>query len=470
MTKNFIIGYFSNMKIFSIGLGNPYSKKIQRTNNIAAKPNIITVTKPYAPDSVSFGRVAENAEKMRQLFKYGVIDIHTGQYVIDPDWFKEALQNGLFEKSIHTIVKTLKPMEDRLHKVEAEVFKKIEEMSQKHPLYRLDDVIQKLAPQAQVRLLQLQRPIFEELKNKSYKLPEAQKAAFDELMATTEKQLENEPIVYKFSKKEFRYQLERIGQGISKRGIPEQMEAMKKLINMSNKMPYVPSGRNFLRRKPKFDADKSIAQANMIRQMDNYLIRSSLKDDKELKDLFSSAKKQVFNIPTVIPFKIKTFTHDLGSIIDSLNDEKLAREFSKIVSKLPTAQEEMSAFIMKSSRNSSTKIGYDLLCGSVGGIDHLVPYSLGGADTLENYAFTTNSINSKRGNKLLPTWLKENPDTYIGSQKCVDRLIELYRDGTFAKEDFTPWYIVIFAKRMEKLSEGKVKLDLGTLLQELKQR
>ena len=458
------------MKILSIGLGVPKNTKIQKTNNKAAIHHIAPVTRPYAPDSVSFGRVAENAEKMRGLFKYGVIDIHTGQYIIDPEWFKEVLQNGLFNRSIQTIVRTLKPIEDRLHKVEGELFTKLEEIAKEHPLYRLDDAIQKLAPQAQVRLLNLQRPIFEKLKAISYKLPAEQKAAFDELMNTTEKQLENKPIVYKFSKKEFRYQLERINQGIMRRGIPEEVKAMEKLINMSNKLPYIPSGRNFSRRKPKFDVEKSLSQANLVRQLDNYLARSSLKDDKELNNLMANAKRQVFNIPTVIPFKVKSFIHELQSITDSLNDEKLSREFMKIASKLPTAQEELSAFIMKSSRNSSTKIGYDLLNGSVGAIDHLEPWSHGGADSLENYAFTTNAMNSKRGNKTIDKWLKENPATYEGSQKCVDRLIELYRKGVFEREELTPWYIINFANRMKKLSpaDKPLILDLGTFPKEIK--
>ena len=201
--------------------------------------------------------------------------------------------------------------------------------------------------------------------------------------------------------------------------------------------------------------------------MNNYLARSSLSSDKALNDLFINAKMQVFNIPIVIPFKRKTFIHELQSITDSLKDEKLARDIMKEASKLPTAQEELSAFIMKSSRNSSTKIGHDLLYGSVGAIDHLEPFSHGGADSLENYAYTTNLMNSKRGNKTIEKWINENPDTAIGSQKCVDRLSELYRDGTLGKEGLTPWYIVHFAKRMEKLSGGKIKLDIGNLHQEL---
>lgn len=453
------------MRILQIGLLSP-SNKIQKTNNKSTTHNF-AVTRPLAVDTVSFGRVAENAEKMRSLFKYKMIDIHTGQPLIDPEWFKESLQNGLFEHSIQHIVKTLKPFEECLHKVEAELFSKMERFAKTNPLYRLDDVIQRLAPKAQADLLELQRPIFEKLKKISAKLPSEQKQAFDELMENAEKQLVNKPITYKFSKKEFKYQLERIAQDTKRRGIADEVKSVEKLLNMANKLPYSPSGRNFSRRNPKFNPDKQLTQANMIRQMSNYLSRSVLKSDKAINDLFLNAKKQVFNIPTVIPFKRKTFNHELQSITDTLKDEKLAREIMKIASTLPTAQEELSAFIMKSSRYSSTKIGHELLYGSVGAIDHLEPYSHGGADAMENYAFTSNIFNAKRGNKTIEKWIKQNPDTITGSQKCADRLIELYRDGTFDKEGLTPWYIINFAKRMNKLSNGKINLDLGTFPKEL---
>ena len=234
------------MKIQKIDFNN--TNKVNRINPAAQNYRNYYVTKPLQPDSVSFGRVAENAEKMRNLFKYGMIDIYTGKEIIDPEWFQLLLQKDIFNHSIQTVVKTLKPIEGCLHKVEGELFKKIEEMSQTNPLYRLDDVIQKLAPKAQEQLLKMQRPIFEKLKKLSIQLPAEQKQAFDELMSTTEKQLENKPILYKFSKKEFKYQLERIAQDIKLRGFEEEINAVEKLINMSEKLPYTPSGRNFSRR------------------------------------------------------------------------------------------------------------------------------------------------------------------------------------------------------------------------------
>ena len=332
------------MRILPVGLLSPRTK-IQKANNVTYYNNT-AITSPLGVDTVSFGRVAENAEKMRVMFKYGMIDIHTGKPIIDPDWFQKALQTGLFERSLQTVVKVLKPMQEALHKVEGELFQKLEDISKSHPLYRLDDAIKQLAPSAQDKLLELQNPILKELEEFGPKLPAKQKEAFDELIATTKLQFKNKEIPYKFSKKEFKYQLERIAQDTKRRGFSDEIKTVDKLLNMANKMPYTPSGRNFSRRAPKFNAEKQLAQANTIRQMSNYLMRSSLKDDKALNDLFMNAKMQVFNIKMVIPFKRKTFIHELQSITDTLKDQKLARKIMKVASQLPTAQERSQESVM----------------------------------------------------------------------------------------------------------------------------
>ena len=297
-------------------------------------------------------------------------------------------------------------------------------------------------------------------------MPSEQRNAFEELYNTTLQQLENKPIVYKFSKKEFVYQLNRICKDIEQRNIPEEKKATKKLMSMASKIPYSPSGRNFARRKPKFDPNKSITQAQIIQQMDKAFSRSVLKDDKELKDLFERAKLQVFNIPTIIPFSKKTFIHNLETITDSLKDKKYAHRLIRISSKLPSMKNSIkepdrdlsSSFIVKSARNSSYKIFTDLLIRQKGAIDHIKPFSKGGPDDMTNYAFTSIGANSERNNTIMPKWMRENPTTYTGSQMCVNRLIELKNNGIFEKENVSPWYILQFVDRMEKQSPSDKKI------------
>ena len=214
------------MKILAV-TQNSFQPRFCINNNLSTNFSTIRIASAQGVDTVSFGRAAKDAEPMRRLFKYGMIDIHSGKPVIDPEWFTKVLQNGFFERTIQSIVKGITPYEDCLQKVEAELFNEIKQFARTNPTYKLDDVIQKLAPRAQIKLLTMQRPIFEELRSKSHLLPEEQKKAFDELMNKTEKQLNNKPIIYKFSKKEFKYKLERINEGIKNRGISAEISTMQ---------------------------------------------------------------------------------------------------------------------------------------------------------------------------------------------------------------------------------------------------
>ena len=132
---------------------------------------------------------------------------------------------------------------------------------------------------------------------------------------------------------------------------------------------------------------------------------------------------------------------------------------------MPTSNEEVSAFIMKEAKSSSDKIGYDLFAGSIATLDHLVPFSKGGKDTINNYGLTSAFNNSKRGNQPLSALLEENPKTYINCQKQIDRLIELSNNGTFKAIGLNKWYIINFANMMKKLSpeEKPLILDISRL-------
>ena len=132
---------------------------------------------------------------------------------------------------------------------------------------------------------------------------------------------------------------------------------------------------------------------------------------------------------------------------------------------LPKSRENLSAFIVKAANCSSEKIGFDLIEGSTGSIEHLVPFASKGNDSLENYAISTAYYNSERGNRTMPQQLKQHPEIYQNAQKHINRLIELYNDGTFKKVGLTKWYITNLAKRLYRLSppEKPIVVDLSKL-------
>lgn len=440
---------------------------VYKTNQTTNATSFPTITSPLQADTIAFGRTAQNAEKLRELFKYGMIDIYTGKPLIDPDFLTKLLQEKSFSGPIKSVIKVLEPIEECLHPVEKAVLKKIKNFSKRHPYYELADVMKKLAPQAQEKLINIQTPIFKKLEKLAKNMPKEQKEAFDELMQKTYDQLSSKPIQYKFSNKEFKYKLTRIRDAIKQRKIQDEIQIMKKLERMAEQLPYSPSGRNFVRRRPKLNLNRSMQQADIIMKMNNFWERSCLKNDKELRDLFTNAKRQILNIPTVIPFQRRSFIHELSAITNTLDDRQLAKELEKKACELPTSQKEVAAFISKSSRNSSEKIGHDLLIGSIATIEHIVPFSdkKGEMDFVENYVFASTQMNSNRGNKPFAQWVRETPSVYEGAQKMIDKIILLKRVGILKQESFWNGYINNIVQRIQKLSppEKPIIIDISRL-------
>ena len=170
-------------------------------------------------------------------------------------------------------------------------------------------------------------------------------------------------------------------------------------------------------------------------------------------------------MPVVVNFNRKTFIYELQKIVNTLDDKKLAKRMIQQAVELPKSRENISAFIVKAANCSSEKIGFDLIEGSTGSIEHLVPFASKGNDSLENYAISTAYYNSERGNRTMPQQLKQHPEIYQNAQRHINRLIELYNDGTFKKVGLTKWYITNLAKRLYRLSppEKPIVVDLSKL-------
>ena len=289
---------------------------------------------------------------------------------------------------------------------------------------------------------------------------------FKVLMETTRHRLYNQPTLIPYSAKEFRYKLGRINEGIQSRGIPSEIKTMRKLKNIASKLPEKtiknPS-KPMLNNRIKLYPKTNINYINsLIHQMAKVLETSPLKRDKELNDLFNATKMRIYNIPIIAPFSRKSFLYELKKITRSLDDTKLAREMEKIAVKLPTSKENLSAFIMHSATHSSEKIGYDIFCGSVGTAEHLLPSLHGGSDYIDNLGLATGFMNSERGHRHMDTQLRKYPEIYDNAQKYVNRLIELYNDGTFKKLGIDKSYILSFVSKMRKMAPAEHPLILDT--------
>ncbi len=465
------------MKILPV-FTNPYITPLapkKNNRNDYSQYNSVLRIAPLSFDTVSFCRRAENAEQLRALMAYGIPDMYSGKIVIDPKMLEKFYTKNIFSKSIKNIVKILVKYEDSLHTVERQFFNIVKNMARIQPQYKLKDVVLNLAPEHNKKLLKAQQPIFDELTEMAKKMPPEQLTEFHNLMGIIYKKLNHKPVQLPFSAKEFVYKLQRISDEIKQKNNPRENEIMKEILLIAKKMPEkTPEElesfkeiKSKVRRNKRMKYHKGLVKtrAELLTEMEILIANSSLKNNQELMRLFAQTRSKIYNIPIVIPFNRKSFIYELQKITNKLEDTKLAHNIIQKAIKLPTSHENLSAFIMKCVEYSSDKIGYNLVAGSAGSIDHLIPHVKNGKDSLENYGISSAYYNSERAERSMTQQLRKHPKTYQNCQKQVDRLIELCNNGTFKKVKLSKHYIINFARRMFDLSpiEKRLVLNLDKL-------
>lgn len=449
---------------------------------LITKNNVTTPIEKFSPiekvnscDTVSFGRSAGNAEALRDLMSYKIPDMYSGKIVIDPKVVERFFENKLFQGTAKSIVKFISSYESSLHSIEKEVFSMIKAKAKQAPDKKLDEIIRELASKHDSKLRKIQQPIFSKLEIMAQDMPLEQRKEFANLMNLVNKKLVKEPVNVPFSAKEFKYKLGRIADEIYSRNNQNEITVMKRILRLAQQISErsedelysVQNIHSKAKKNKKVRNKKNLIKkkSDILKKIESSVMDSELKDNKELETLIAQTRAKIYNIPIVVNFNRKSFIHDLQKITNTLEDKNLAKEMIKTASVLPKSRENVSAFIVKAANSSSEKIAYDLLQGSTGSIEHLVPFANKGKDIIENYGITTAYYNSERGNRSMEQQLLRHPETYKNCQKQVNRLIELCNNGTFAKVGLNKWYIINFAKKMFKLSspDNPLILDLSKL-------
>lgn len=463
-----------------------------KNNNLGPKTvaieSKISPERAFGPGGVGliyFTSVNHGGEKLKKLVDYDLPDMYTGNLMLNPKILEKWQQDRIFSMPLSQVVNIVGKKENVLLPVQKEFFKIMKEYAQEYPTMHLDEMIKRLQPKHNKILMSQQQPIFEELIRCATKMPEKEFSEFMELMNSTNERIMKHPVVLPFSATDFKYKLKRISLGIESRNNKEEVKAMKKLIKLSNylfetekfKKPYKLKKRFSIKKRVEKQLTPEIIMANYakLKAMRVVLDNSVLKSDPELIALFEDTSAKIHGLPIIAPFKRKTFIYDLQTITNNLENQKFAHKMLKIASKLPNSSDNLSAFIVKSADSSCEKIGYDLFSGSICSVEHLKPKKSGGANTLKNFGLTCRAVNSERKNCTFEHWITIHPETAQNCQKYVDRLIELYKDGTFDKinemyKNNSPdsmklnrGYIEGFASTIRHLSKDKIILNLEKL-------
>ncbi|MCM1339603.1 MAG: hypothetical protein NC191_08035 [Muribaculaceae bacterium] len=398
---------------------------------------------------ISFG--IQNSSKLRILFGYDLPCIYSGVTMIDPKQLTRMQKNKLFYKPAKDVLRELDKYPNSFRGMEAQFIDLLRERSNVHPEMTIKDILDEVKPIYARRLRKKQAPVFQELIELSKELPESYRKGCDILMSDTKKRLYDKPVVVPFSSYEFKYKLCKIRDDIANGSDKKSKKVMAKLIKESKRLSNTTN-------------DSTIEnQKKVVAFMEIILRKSVLKNNPQLKNLIEVSKARLNREEIYTPFSRKSFIYDLAKLIENLPDDDLYERIILTAQKLPTSQENFSAYVMKLAHEQPDKIGHRLLWPSLASVEHLLPRSDGGEDIMANFAGATTRENSTRKSIKFIQQLKLRPDTPKYCQMYVDRLIDLYHQGVFAQHNINPNYINDFANTIYALSQHRVKLDLSKM-------
>ena len=446
------------MKVPAVNLNNLNNLKSNSTLNGATGHNMPADKNRQISDlkgmpyvyPVNFTGI-QNSSKLRELFSYELPCMYSGVTMIDPKQLARMLKNQTFSQPAATVVEVLSKYQKSFTGMEAKVFDILKDRAAIHPDKNIQELLQEIEPVYRRRLRKKQAPIFRKLTEAAYALPEKYKRPFKQLMDDTDKKLNEKPIIIPFSSYEYKYKLTKIREDIISKGTLKEKKVMNKLIKESKRFANSTNANTIENQK------KVLAFQELI------LKKSVLKNNEPLKNLIELSKSRLNREEVILPFSRKSFLYDLIKVIGDSPDKKLRDKLITIAQTLPTSQESVSAYILKTALETPDKIGHRLMWPSLASIEHILPKSCGGQDVLSNFGVATTRENSARKNIDFVEQLKRRPQARENCQKYIDRLVELYRQGVFYKNGISPKYIVDFRNTIYQQSKHTLKLDVPKL-------
>lgn len=157
-------------------------------------------------------------------------------------------------------------------------------------------------------------------------------------------------------------------------------------------------------------------------------------------------------------FKRKIFLNSLEEIVPNNNEKEIFAQIKNKALFLPTSESSKNAFVVKYSKRNQTEITRRLFIASTGSIEHIIPYSEGGANSMGNFLLTCASGNRYRENMNLVNYIKRFPKIPQYCQKYIDDIIEVIHSGGLKGNETYPYRI---KERLAEESQGKIMISLS---------
>ena len=157
-------------------------------------------------------------------------------------------------------------------------------------------------------------------------------------------------------------------------------------------------------------------------------------------------------------FKRKIFLASLEGISPKENEREIFSDIKNKALFLPTSESSKNAFVVKYSKRTQKEIVRRLFVASTATIEHIIPASLGGANTMGNFLLTSASGNRYRENMPLVEYIKRHPNIPQYCQKYIDCIIEQIHNGLLLGNETYPYKI---KQKLFEESQGRILISLS---------
>lgn len=143
----------------------------------------------------------------------------------------------------------------------------------------------------------------------------------------------------------------------------------------------------------------------------------------------------------------------------SKEDKKIYLDILTKLLSLPTSSQSVNTFIVKYANRTPNEISRRLVESLLPTVEHVVPLSQGGKDTINNKIILCKKCNAGRKNMSYESWLKSNPQMRQNLQNFIDIVIETANINELEGFDDYPKAIKTLFKDVGiKLNLAKLKM------------
>ena len=178
----------------------------------------------------------------------------------------------------------------------------------------------------------------------------------------------------------------------------------------------------------------------------------------KLREITTKCRQLILNDSKKDTFKRKNFLNSLDEIQPKDNEKEIFGDIKNKALFLPTSGSSKNAFVVKYSSRTQTETVRRIFIASTGSIEHIIPQSLGGLNTIGNFLWTTASGNRYRENMPLLWYIKRFNKIPTYMQMYIDDVIEEIHNGKLEGNETYPYKI---KQKMLEASEGRVLISLS---------